>query len=635
MIQNIFDLSLEALKQSYKSGVLSPETLVEHLLTASLQCNEDNIWITLQTRGQLQPYLDRLAEKSPDELPLYGVPFAIKDNIDLAGIATTAACPEAAFVPDQSAHVVQKLIDAGAIPLGKTNLDQFATGLVGVRSPHGPTRNSFDPSYISGGSSSGSSVAVAKGLVSFSLGTDTAGSGRIPAAFNNLVGVKPSRGLLSNRGMMPACESLDCMTIFALNPDDAANVLSVAEGEDEADPWSRSKPLVEKAGWPQQLKLGVPKQEQLEFFGDQAYEQLFAQTVEHWQGLGADIIEVDLAPFLDAARLLYEGPWVSERYLACEDILKSNPEAMLEVTRSIIAPGSDKQATDVFRSQYRLQALKRVADETLAKVDAILTPTAPTHYTIEQVLNDPVQLNSNLGTYTNFMNLLDYAALAVPAGFTEKGLPFGVTLFAGAFSDEFLLSLGQKFMVCQSGRMGATDFTWQPSSKQDVTGGCLEIAVCGAHLSGMPLNSQLTERGAALVEATHTAKGYRLFALAGGPPFRPGLVRDDSMDTSIAVEVWAVPLQNVGSFLARIPAPLGLGTLTLASGREVTGFICEPQGVEGAEEITHLGGWRAYITLTLPLCPDSSMAGCPVYGALQGSSKNVSSSVLEPGKAPG
>jgi len=586
------DLSIATLHAAYRENRLTPASLITQLRERIAAHTDHRAWIHLLSDDELAPYLRRLGGQGPDTLPLYGIPFAIKDNIDLAGVPTTAACQAFAYVPERSAAVVELLLAAGAVPLGKTNLDQFATGLVGTRSPHGAVRNAFDPEYISGGSSSGSAVAAALGEVTFALGTDTAGSGRVPAAFNNLLGVKPTRGRWSVRGVVPACRSLDCPSLFALNPDDARRVMRVLDVFDGSDPYAR--PIRPVAGPLQSFRLGVPSPGQREFFGDAAYAALFERSVAAYAALGAQIVEIDFSPFADAARLLYEGPWLAERYLAAKPLLDAQPSSLLPVTRGIIEAGATPSAAEAFEAFYRLQALKRAADTQMESVDLVLLPTAPTHYRIAEIEADPLRLNSRLGFYTNFMNLLDYAALAVPAGFTAAGLPFGVTLFGPAFSDDYLLAIAQRYLVANPAGGGRDAGSWV-AQPPPVPPGRIEVAVCGAHLSGMPLNHQLTSRGAFLVEATHSAPVYRLIALAGGPPLRPGMIRDPQRGAAIEVEVWSVPEAAFGSFVVGIGAPLGIGKLELADGRRVCGFICEPAGEQGAEDITHLGGWRAYI----------------------------------------
>ncbi len=613
MTSEPLNLSIPNLRARYRAGDLTPADLVAAIRARISAPAPNPVWIHVLTEAELAPHLARLAEADPRTLPLYGVPFAVKDNIDLAGIPTTAACPAFAYTPRCSAHVVERLMAAGAIPIGKTNLDQFATGLVGTRSPHGATPNAFDPDYISGGSSSGSAVAVAKGLVSFSLGTDTAGSGRVPAAFNNLVGIKPTRGLLSASGVVPACRTLDCVSVFALDIADAEAVMSVAAGFDPEDPYARPAPAageVQAGDGP--FRFGVP--ESLEFFGDAESERLFGAAVGRLRELGGTPVTMDFGPFDEAARLLYEGPWVAERYAAVESFIQQSPEALLDVTRRIIVPAAEARAVDAFKAQYRLADLKRRTDVVVAGLDFILIPTAPTIYRIAEVQADPIALNSRLGTYTNFMNLLDLAAVAVPAGFRADGLPFGVTLFGPAFSDPVLVRIGGRFHRGQGLPLGATG---RPASEEPSAGDksrgsgaptamdpapppdapTLNLVVCGAHLSGLPLNPQLTDRGARLVRATRTAPRYRFYALPGGPPHRPGLIRQPLGGAAIEVEVWALPMAEVGGFLAGIPAPLGLGTVELEDGTWEKGFICEGFAAEGAQDISDLGGWRAFLSL--------------------------------------
>ncbi len=609
MTVEALNLSILHLRGLYLGGELRPADLVSAIRSRIGEPVPGPVWIHVLSDAELAPYLERLAGRDPQDLPLYGVPFAIKDNIDLAGIPTTAACPAFASVPGHSAHVVERLIAAGAIPIGKTNLDQFATGLVGIRSPFGATPNAFDPAYISGGSSSGSAVAVAKGLVSFALGTDTAGSGRVPAAFNNLIGIKPTRGLISTVGVVPACRTLDCVSIFALDVADAEAVMAVAAHFDTEDPYAReavsaSAPESGEGGvGDRPFRFGVP--DSLQFFGDRESERLFAAAVARLRELGGEPVSLGFGPFAEAARLLYEGPWVAERYAAIEGFIEREPEALLDVIRRIIAPAVQARAVDAFKAQYGLAALKRRADAAVAGLDCVMTPTAPTIYRIAEVESEPIALNSRLGTYTNFMNLLDLAAVAVPAGFRSDGLPFGVTLLGPAFTDAALARLADRLHRAQDLPLGATGRSMQSTRRSDAPAATprlpspptlrLNLVVCGAHLSGLPLNYQLTERGGRLVQATRTAPRYRLYALPGGPPPRPGLIRQPQGGDAIEVEVWSVPLDQVGGFLAGIPAPLGLGSVELADGTWEKGFICEGFAAEGARDITDLGGWRAFL----------------------------------------
>lgn len=589
------NLSLEALKQSYTSGARSPRELILELRQQAESQAEYCAWIYLLDEAELEVYFRKLDNCSPDSLPLYGVPFAIKDNIDLAGVPTTAACMEFAYTPSESAFVVELLIQAGAVPLGKTNLDQFATGLVGVRSPYGEGRNSFNPEYISGGSSAGSAVAMGLGQVSFALGSDTAGSGRVPAVLNNLVGHKPSKGLLSNRGMVPACKSLDCISIFALTAADAATVLDVAATYDPGDSYSRQNPWYNRSryldGAPAAgFRFGVP--DVLDFQGDAETEKLFWLAVEKFKALGGEAVSVAIAPFLEAAKLLYEGPWVCERWLATEGV---DPAVMLPVIRDIIAPAEAKTGIDAFRAQYRLAELKRECDTAMAAVDFLLTPTMPTIYTRAELAEQPIARNSINGTYTNFVNLLDYSATAVPVGFTPSGVPWGVSLVAPAFQDVRLLSyVGalQHVLDLPLGGSGHRLPAGPPSGTAALTGR-VDVVVCGAHLDGQPLNWQLVERGAFLKAKTRSAPCYQLYALADGK--RPAMLRVEAGGAAIEVEVWSMPVENFGSFVAAIPEPLGIGKVQLENNDWCSGFICDYAGLKGAKNITDLGSWRAYL----------------------------------------
>jgi allophanate hydrolase len=588
-------LLIPHLHRRYREGRLTPLQLVQRLCTMPAEQPCRNIWITRLPLEQVMPYVRALDAESIDTRPLYGVPFVIKDNIDLEGIPTTAACAEFAYVPARSAAVVQRLIDAGALPLGKTNLDQFATGLSGARSPYGACRNSFDAEYVSGGSSSGSAVAVALGLASFSLGTDTAGSGRVPAAFNNIVGLKPTLGRLSTCGVVPACRTLDAVSIFALTCGDAAAVLQAAAGFDAADPYSRALSDVAIAG----NRFGVPRAEDLQFFGDAAYAGLFDDSVQRLQSLGLTPVAIDFAPFLEAARLLYEGPWLAERFAAVGGFLAGHPHAGLQVTRAIIEEGARPSASAAFQGQYRLMTLRRACESLWSQMDFMLTPTAGTIYTVAAVEADPRRLNANLGYYTNYMNLLDLAGVAVPAGFRGDGLPFGVTLVGPRASERALLRLAARLHHASVPRLGAMDTPLPPEESAPPLSaphaGYVSIAVCGAHMQGLPLNHQLRDRGAYFLRSTRTAPAYRLFALQGGPPHRPGLIRVPGGGAAIEVELWAIPEPQLGSFLAGIPAPLGIGTLELQDGATSLGFICEGYAAQTGVDISGYGGWRGYL----------------------------------------
>ena len=586
------NLTIEYLHNCYKDGTLTPEDLIGRLMELC-RTDQNNVWIRLLNEEEIAPYLKRLKGETPETLPLYGIPFAIKDNIDLAGIPTTAGCPQYSYTPEKSAFVVEQLINAGAIPMGKTNLDQFATGLVGTRSPHGACKNSFDPDYISGGSSSGSAVALAKGMCSFSLGTDTAGSGRVPAAFNNILGVKPSKGLLSTTGVVPACRSLDCVSIFALCAVDAEKVFQTGAIFDPQDPFSRkaqstTKPTFHKP----KFTFGVPAAKDLNFFGNSDYEQCFQKSIDLLTDMGGTCIEIDFSPFLDAAQLLYQGPWVAERTAAVGDFLLENPDAGVPVTRQIICDGKPWTAREVFSCIYELQALKKKTDAVLETVDFMVTPTAGTCYTIDAVNADPVQLNSDLGYYTNYMNLLDYCSLAVPTSLTPT-IPFGVTLVAQAFEDLKLLRAGA-FLHAQAALPMGCGSDMPPGPVESLSRDTFQLAVCGAHLKGFPLHHQLTELGASLVQTTHTADAYRMFALKSDPP-KPGLIRDEKAGSAIEVEIYALSASAFGRFVQQIPHPLGIGKLELSDGSWVSGFIAEPIVAESGHEITKFGGWRNYI----------------------------------------
>ncbi len=590
---NDFSLQIADLQRAYRVGTLTPTKVIEEILSRCAKATEHNIWITLLDRDLLLKYARAVEVRGPSSQPLYGIPFAIKDNIDLADIPTTSACPDFAYTPTRSATVVERLMAAGAIPIGKTNLDQFATGLVGTRSPYGPCRNAFDPSYISGGSSAGSAVSVALGLASFSLGTDTAGSGRVPAAFNNLVGLKPTCGLLSARGVVPACRTLDTVSIFALTANDAAQVAAVASAYDADDAYSRAAPHTPRANFNARFRFGIPKAEQLEFFGNAEAKALFTRNVERLQTMGGEAITIDFADFLETARLLYGGPWVAERYQAIRQFIESKVDSLYEVTRTITLAAQKFSAADTFAALYRLQELKRRTAMIWNDIDVLVTPTAGTIYQIDEVLADPIKLNSNLGYYTNFMNLLDLAAVAVPAGFFGNGLPFGITFGAPAFNDQALLDLAQRWQAAFPLPLGATGI--QKSYRlAEAMSGWVRVAVCGAHMSGLPLNHQLTDRGGRLLLATRSATKYRLYALPGAGVRRPGMIRRE-VGQAIELEVWELPATAFGTLVAGIPAPLGIGTVELESGEMVQGFVCENYATASAEDITGFGGWRQYL----------------------------------------
>ena len=540
------------------------------------------VWISLVPR---EAALKRAREiEAHPELPLAGTTFAVKDNFDVAGMTTTAGCPAYGYHAEITATVVRRLEEAGALLVGKTNMDQFATGLVGTRSPYGACSSVFDSRHISGGSSSGSAVAVASKLVTFALGTDTAGSGRVPAAFNGLVGLKPTRGLLSTSGIVPACRSLDCVSIFTANCNDAHEVWGVARGFDRSDPFSREARAGEGAApWLySDFRFGVPSRDQLEFFGDADAERLYAAALEKLERMGGEKVEIDFVPFREAAALLYGGAWVAERLAAIQGFFAEDAAEMDPVVREIVGSASKYSAMDAFAGEYRLRELCMEARRQWREMDVLVLPTTGTIYTHEQIASDPVKLNTNLGYYSNFVNLMDLTAVAAPAGHRPNGLPFGISFIAPAFSDEALLALAHRYLD------GTTPLL-------ESCPGCVDVAVVGAHLSGEPLNAQLTERDARLLKTCRTASDYRLYALSGTNPAKPGLVRDPKFHgPGIEVEVWAMPEDRFGDFVAGIAAPLGIGTVTLDDGDEVKCFLCEAHALPDATEITHLGGWRAY-----------------------------------------
>lgn len=533
---------------------------------------DDGVWLSLVPE---ETALENAARVEGTNLPLRGWTFAVKDNIDVASLPTTAACPEFSHMPEKNAFVVQRLIDAGAIVIGKTNLDQFATGLNGTRTPHTIPRNAINADYVSGGSSSGSAIAVALGEVDFSLGTDTAGSGRVPAAFNNLAGIKPTRGRWSASGLVPACRSLDCITVFAKTLREAVDVDRVVAGFDSSDPFSR---VGEMRCLPSQKRLAVLPESQREFFGDAESARLYAGAIRKAASLGWELVEFDYEPFLAAAALLYNGPWVAERSAALREFMATHADSVHPVVRGIVEGGEKFSAVDAFAAQYRLTELICFTSPLWRECASMLLPTAGTIYTVDQMLADPVRLNSHLGRYTNFVNLMDLCAVAVPAGFRSDGLPFGVTFIGPAWTDEAQIRFSGEFL-----------------GEQIATTDCgIKLAVVGAHLRGQPLNHQLLDLGAAFVGQTRTAAIYRLFALPDSVPPKPGLVRTGE-GAAIEVEVWQLTVAAFGRFVAAIPAPLGIGTVRLESGESVKGFICEDYAVRDAEEITRFGGWRGYL----------------------------------------
>ncbi len=591
--------TIRELHAAYAAG-RRPAATISEIYRRIAAVNDPGIFITLLPEAAAQAAAARLGAFDPLTKPLWGVPFAVKDNIDVADMPTTAACPAFSYVADDTAFAVQRLLDAGAILIGKTNLDQFATGLVGVRTPYPVPRNAVDPAYVPGGSSSGSAVAVAHGLVTFALGTDTAGSGRVPAALNNIVGLKPSLGSVSARGVVPACRTLDTISVFAGSVADADAAYRVMQIHDPDDSWSRPLPVATPGALPPQIRLGVPGSKDRHFGGDARSELAFDAALEDLARLhgGGAFIPIDMTALFDVAKLLYSGPWVAERYHAVRELIERNPDALHPTTRRIIAAATSYSAADAFDGLYKLADLRRLARPIWNSIDVLVVPTFPRPRTLADLADDPIGPNSELGTYTNFVNLLDLCALAIPGRLRSDGLPSGVTLIAPRGRDGLLATIGARLHAASGVPIGATQSPLPPVAKV-ITAAApdeIELVVVGAHLSGMPLNHELTGRGARFLRTGATTPHYKLYALAGGPPFRPGLMRvGHGGGKSIATEVWALTPAALGSFMAGIPAPLGIGTTTLTDGSAPKGFIVEAEGVIGARDVSEFGGWRAYM----------------------------------------
>ncbi|WP_041523707.1 allophanate hydrolase [Gilvimarinus agarilyticus] len=583
-------------RTAYSEDNVSPKELLTSLV-AGLDAS-DPAWTHIVSPAELTRQLDTLEGKSVVDLPLYGVPFAVKDNIDVAGLPTSAACPSYAYEARISATTVARLTEAGAIVIGKTNLDQFATGLVGTRSPYGAVPNSVNPDYVSGGSSSGSAVVVARGIVPFSLGTDTAGSGRVPAGFNNIVGLKPTKGRFSTRGVVPACRSIDCVSVFALGVSDATAIAQQLEAFDPKDAYSRRPSVsVQTHVFGNAPTLAIPSH--IDWCGDDAQREAWLTALEDLSASGAKIITMDFAPMQALAQLLYGGAWVAERGAAVGDFIAKQSPDINPVVGGIISQANKFSAIDVFNAEYRRAELAQEIQGLMNEVDALVVPTTVRFPTQAEVADDPVGVNSQLGLFTNFVNLADCAALSVPANKRRDNLPFGITFIAPAWSDNALAELGATWQQHQPWSKGALSqaLTVQPAQPTGIDEQMIRIAVVGAHLRGMPLNHQLISRDARFICETQTAGEYRLYALNNTQPPKPGLARESS-GSKIVVELWDMPLHLFGSFVAEIPAPLGIGSVSLADGSSVKGFICEPQGIANATDITEYGGWRNYLNST-------------------------------------
>ncbi len=562
---------IAALRDAYLEGTLTPGDVAEQVIAAP---SAPGVWISRVPAGELRA---RAAQLHDPSLPLYGIPFAVKDNIDVAGMPTTAGCPAYAYVPARSAPVVERLLAAGAMLVGKTNLDQFATGLTGSRSPYGAVESVFGGGLIAGGSSSGSAVAVAAGVVAFSLGTDTAGSGRVPAALNGIVGLKPTRGLLSTAGVVPACRSLDCVSVFTLDVADAATVLDVARGPAEDDPWSRA--ASGESLPPAAVRLGVARPDVLEFDGDHGQAERYVAGCLTAARLTSAVTQVDLAPLLEAGGLLYQGPWVAERLADLEGFLREHADAVLPVTRGILQGGRRFSAADTFRAQHRLEELRLATRRLFTEIDVLALPTIPTTFTLEQIAEEPLRRNAVLGRYTQFANLLDLAVVTVPNGTTPEGRPASLSFIGPAFTEGTLLGLAAAFK-------GEAPHVHQAPTTT------VELAVVGHHLRGEARNAELVALGGRFARTTRTEACYRLFRLSTGVP---GLVRVDAgQGAQIEVEIWRLPSSAVGALLSSVKAPLSIGYLSTVDGAVVQGFLCEAHAAGTAQDITASGGFRAH-----------------------------------------
>ena len=589
-----FDIT--SLHAAYGGG-LHPAAVIKEAYRRVDATGDPGIFLHLIAPEAALAAVEALGPFDPAAKPLWGIPFAVKDNIDAAGAPTTAACPAFAYTAERDAYVVERLRRAGAILIGKTNLDQFATGLVGLRTPYPAPKNALDPEIVPGGSSSGSAVAVAQGMVSFTLGTDTAGSGRVPAAFNGIVGLKPTLGALSKTGVVPACRTLDTVSVFALTVDDAYDAYRAAVAFDPDDPDARRIAVPAPLGSPPPVfRVGVPDAATRVFYGDTVQAESFAAALREIVALGGEIVAIDFTPFFQIAEMLYQGPWIAERYTVVEHLLRERPETLHPVTRQVIESAERYSAADAFRGLYRLRELQRRIAPALETIDLLCVPSVPTFYTVADVAADPIGPNARLGTYTNFVNFMDLCGITVPVAPRTDGRPGSVTLLASAGADARVAGIAAVLQRRCAAPLGATGWPAPAPAASNPSPAADEIAlaVVGAHMSGLPLNRELTRLGARFLYAAKTAPAYRLYSLPGGPPFRPGLLRDEA-GAAIALEVWALPASRFGEFIRGVPRPLGIGTLTLENGAEVKGFLCENSEIAGAKDVTRHGGWRAYL----------------------------------------
>jgi allophanate hydrolase len=594
-------LDLVTLTKGYASGALTPSHIINAIYDRIAGRGEDHVWIHLVSREMALASAKELEAQGYDGRPLWGIPFSVKDCNDIIGLPTTNALKEGAYVATSTGQALDRIFDAGALLIGKTNMDQFGIGLVGMRSPYGACSSVFDDRFISGGSSSGSGVSVAAGLSSFSIANDAAGSGRVPAGFNNIVGIKPTPGLVSNACVSGGgcVKTIETLSVFALTVEDGMKVLDLIAGYDPSYPFSKPEadavPLTPVAP-PPHFRFGVPAGGALRFFGDAEAERLFDEAIARLIAMGGEKVEVDFAPFEDTQRVLYEGPWISERALSLDSVLEKYGEAIHPVTRQILSRSGNFSALDTFAAIHRIAELKRDTRAVWQDIAVLMVPTTPTIYTKDEIAADPIQLNSNLGIYTNFVNLMGLCGIAVPNGFRADGLPLGVTFLAPGFEEARAAGIAAAFHRATGLNLAKFDNPYPDAEEPALSADYREIAVVGAHLSGMPLNRELKERGGFFRRTAKTTGDYRLFALTGTVPPKPGLIRVANDGASVAVEVWALPLAGFGDFIGNIPAPLGVGKVSLDDGSTVTGFLCETTATESQSDITSYGGWREYVT---------------------------------------